>query len=143
MLLTHPDFEGCVELGIYTSAASEILDRLWDNYEGFAAYFHARDVSLRDLGHLLEEVFVPAYLHVKSNLDRGALYSLNNEITENVLGGLLNKPGFRDLWNEWDDHTRQTFLQEPIEELLGRILFEEHAEQFARVFIAAYESHRA
>ncbi len=126
-------------MGIYTSAASEILDRLWENYDGFAAYFHARDVSLRDLGHLLDEVFVPAYLHVKSNLDRGAVYSLHHEITENVLGGLLNKPGFRDLWDEWDDHTRQTFLQEPVEELVGRILFEDYAEQFAQMFIAAFE----
>ncbi len=130
-------------MGIYTSAASEILDRLWESYDGFAAYFHAQDVNLRDLGHLLEEVFVPAYLHVKSNLDRVALHSLNHEITENVLGGLLNKPGFRALWDEWDDHTRQTFLQEPIEELLGRILFEEHADRFAQVFITAYENYHA
>ena len=143
MFLAHPDFEGCVELGIYTSAASEILDRLWESYDGFAAYFHAQDVNLRDLGHLLEEVFVPAYLQVKSSLDRVALHSLNHEITENVLGGLLNKPGFRALWDEWDDHTRQTFLQEPIEELLGRIIFEEHADRFAQVFITAYENYHA
>ncbi|MBI5930285.1 MAG: hypothetical protein HY862_13325 [Chloroflexi bacterium] len=129
-------------MGIYTSAASEILDRLWEGYEGFAAYFHERDVSLRDLGHVLEEVFVPAYLHVKSNLDRSALYSLQHEITEDVLGGLMHKPGFRNLWDEWDDHTRQTFLQEPIEEQLGRMLFEGHADQFAQIFIAAYEAYR-
>lgn len=128
-------------MSLYTSAVSEILDRLWEGYDGFADYFHERNVNLRDLGHLLEEVFVPAYLYVKKSLDQNAVVSLHQEIADHILGGLMSKPGFRDLWEEWDAHTRQTFLGKPIEEQLGRILFEHYADQFARTFVSAFEAY--
>jgi len=130
-------------MGLYTSAASEILDKLWEGYDGFAAYFHLHEVSLRDLGHLLEEIFVPAYLEVKNSLDPNVLASLQHQISDDVMTSLLEKPGFRVLWDEWDENTRLAFLQEPTEEHLSRVLFEDYREQFAQFYVQAYETYRA
>jgi hypothetical protein len=130
-------------MGVYTSATSFILDKLWDEVEGFADYFHVHGASLRDLGHLVDEVFVSAYLSLKSGLDQEDLAMLESQIAADVLAPLMHKQGFRELWSEWDHATRESFVADQIELHLGRLLFEVYAAQFAKAYVRAYETYLA
>src|SRR5215471_1010824 len=103
---------------VYCSAASRMLDLLWED-DDFRDYFHARGRDLSDLGKLTHEVFVPAYRKVKDALDPAGLRMLEAQLTQDMLQPFYDRPGFRQVWEEWDQPTRDAFVQEQSEVALA------------------------
>jgi hypothetical protein len=124
----------------YCKAASRVLDTLWEDQE-FRAHFHDQRVELGQLGHLTHEVFVPAYLSVKQQLDPAALLMLEAQVAEDLLTPYYNRPGFREIWDEWDQDTRQAFVGEQSEAELANTLLYLYATNFAEAFQAAYAAY--
>lgn len=106
---------------VYCKAASAVLDTLWED-EGFRAFFYDLGYELADLGPLTHDVFVPAYLQVKRSLEGGALEMLEAQVTEDLLAPLYDRDNFREMWESWDQPTRDAFLREQSEMQLGRLL---------------------
>ncbi|NDJ78114.1 MAG: hypothetical protein GYB65_17840 [Chloroflexi bacterium] len=106
---------------LYDKAASAILDKLWEDYE-FRDFFYDLGYELADLGPLIHDVFVPAYLGVKRRLEGGALEMLEAQVTQDLLSPLYDRPNFREMWEQWDQPTRDAFLREQSEMQLGLLL---------------------
>jgi hypothetical protein len=106
---------------VYCKAASTVLDALWGDQE-FRSFFYNRGYDLSGLGPLTHDVFVPAYLHVKQSLQGGELEMLEAQITQDVLSPLYRRPHFREIWEQWDQATRDAFLREQSEMQLAELL---------------------
>lgn len=125
---------------VYCKAASAVLDTLWDNME-FRDYFHEQGYELGDLGPLTHDTFVPAYLSVKKLLKGGALEMLEAQVTEDLLGPLYDRPNFREIWEAWDQPTRDEFLREQSEMQLGLLLVMAYDAQLADAYQQAFEQY--
>jgi hypothetical protein len=106
---------------VYCKAASAVLDALWDDHE-FRSFFHNRGYELSHLGPLTHDVFVPAYLRVKQSLQGGELEMLEAQVTQDILAPLYRRPHFREIWEQWDQATRDAFLREQSEMHLAELL---------------------
>jgi hypothetical protein len=106
---------------VYCKAASVVLDELWESND-FRAFFYGLGYELADLGPLTHDLFVPAYLHVKQRLQGGELEMLEAQVTEDILGPLYDRPNFREIWEEWDQATREEFVREQSEMEMARLL---------------------
>jgi hypothetical protein len=106
---------------VYCRAASAVLDELWGS-DDFRAFFYDLGYELAELGPLTHDVFVPAYLRIKRLLQGGELEMLEAQVTEDILGPLYNRPSFREVWEAWDQATREEFIREQSEMELGRLL---------------------
>lgn len=124
----------------YCKAASTLLDMLWEE-AGMREYFHDQGVDLSALGPLTHEVFVPAYRHVKDHLDSNALMLLEAQVTQDMLEPFYDRPGFRQVWDEWDAPTRDEFIREQSELQLAQLLYNFYAEEFADAYKTAYRAH--
>jgi hypothetical protein len=122
---------------VYCRAASAVLDALWED-PGFREDFTRHGYDLADLGKLVHDVFVPAYLDVKRALQGGPLEMLEAQVTDDVLGPLADRPSFRALWAEWDPPTRQAFLREQSEMQLGLLIVAIHENRLAGAYKAAF-----
>jgi hypothetical protein len=91
---------------------------------------------------LTHEVFAPAYLQMKGNLDSEGLALLEAEVTEDLLSPYYERPGFRRIWDEWDQETRDSFVREQSEVALAQLLLKLYAEDFADAYKAAYADYR-
>lgn len=129
-------------MSFYNQAASAVLDMLWDDAD-FREYFHQRGADLTKLGPLTPEVFVPAYVAVRQSLDAEGLSLLEAQVTEDLLDPYWDRPGFREIWNSWDEQTRNEFIQAQSEEQLARLLVQMFAETFDAAYRAAYEGYCA
>ena len=125
---------------VYCKPASVVLDKLWED-ESFRDYFYDRGLDLADLGPMVHDVFVPAYLHIKSGLEGGALEMLEAQVTEDLLSPLYDRPNFREMWESWGVEMRQSFLQEQSEMQLGSLLVMVYADQLAEEYKKAYQRH--
>jgi len=105
----------------YCKAASAVLDHLWEDRE-FRAFFHSMGYELGDLGPLTHDLFVPAYLSVKHSLKGGALELLEAQVTEDLLAPLYARDRFREMWEAWDQATRDAFLREQSEMQLAQLV---------------------
>jgi hypothetical protein len=124
----------------YCKAASTVLDALWDDQD-FRDHFHANGAELSHLGHLTHEVFVPAYLAVKEQLDSNALSMLEGQVAEDLLAPYYDRPGFREIWDEWDQATREAFVGEQSEVALANLLLYLYASTFADTYKSAYAAY--
>ncbi len=106
---------------MYCRAASAVLDQLWEDRE-FRAFFHSMGYDLGDLGPLTHDLFVPAYLSVKGSLKGGALELLEAQVTEDLLAPLYARDRFREIWEAWDQATRDSFLREQSEMQLAQLV---------------------
>jgi len=106
---------------VYCRAASTVLDALWDDQE-FRSFFYSQGYDLSRLGPLTHDVFVPAYLRVKQSLQGGELEMLEAQVTQDVLSPLYRRPHFREIWEQWDQATRDAFLREQSELHLAELL---------------------
>jgi len=122
---------------VYCKAASAVLDVLWDDTE-FRAYFHDLGFELSDLGPLTHDIFVPAYLNVKRQLGGGALEMLEAQVTEDLLSPLYQRPHFREIWDVWDQATREEFLREQSEMQLGLLLVMAYDRQLTEAYKQAF-----
>lgn len=125
---------------VYCKAASAILDNLWDDTE-FRAFFYDLGYDLSDLGVVTHDVFVPAYLSIKRLLQGGALEMLEAQVTEDLLAPLYDRPNFRELWEAWDQPTRDAFLREQSEMQLGRLVAMAYDGQLADAYKQAFLTH--
>ena len=125
---------------VYCKAASAVLDTLWVD-AGFRDYFRHQGTDLRQLGVIMHSVFVPAYLDVRQGLAGGPLELLEAQVTEDLLGPFYDRPGFRELWDAWDQSTRDAFLREQSEMGLGRLLVAGYASALADAYCRAFEVH--
>lgn len=122
---------------VYCSAASRMLDMLWEDGV-LKEYFHAIGQDLSDLGKLTHEVFVPAYRKIKDGLDPAGLRMLEAQLTQDMLQPFYDRPGFRQVWEEWDQPTRDAFVQEQSEVQLAELLINLFADEFADAYKAAF-----
>ncbi len=129
-------------MSLYDQAASKVLDMLWEE-EDFRSYFHSLGVDLADLGPLTVEVFVPAYIRVKKSLDIRSLELLEADVTQDLLEPFYDRPGFRQVWNEWDQETRDEFIREQSEMRVATLLIQIYAEQFAEAYKTSFEMYQA
>jgi hypothetical protein len=106
---------------VYCRAASTVLDALWGDQE-FRSFFYNRSYDLSGLGPLTHDVFVPAYLSVKQSLQGGELEMLEAQVTQDVLSPLYRRARFREIWEQWDQATRDAFLREQSEMQLAELL---------------------
>jgi hypothetical protein len=106
---------------VYCKAASAVLDTLWDDQD-FRNFFYDLGYELSDLGPLTHDVFVPAYLSIKRLLRGGELEMLEAQVTEDLLAPLYDRPNFREIWEAWDQATRDAFLREQSEMQLAQML---------------------
>ncbi len=106
---------------VYCKAASAVLDTLWES-DDFRDFFYDLGYELAELGPLTHDVFVPAYLKIKRLLQGGELEMLEAQVTEDILGPLYDRPSFREIWEAWDQATREEFVREQSEMELGRLL---------------------
>ena len=106
---------------VYCKAASAVLDTLWDDQD-FRSFFYDLGYELSDLGPLTHDVFVPAYLSIKRLLRGGELEMLEAQVTEDLLAPLYDRPNFREIWEAWDQATRDAFLREQSEMQLAQML---------------------
>jgi hypothetical protein len=127
-------------MSMYDKAASAVLDTLWDD-TGFREFFHQRGYDLAALGPLIPGVFVPAYLTVRQSLDGGALAMLEAQVTEDLLSPLYDRPNFRQIWDEWDQATRDAFLREQSEMQLGLLLVMVYDQQLVEAYKRAFENY--
>ncbi len=125
---------------VYDKAASVVLDTLWERPE-FRAFFYQHGYTLSALGALVHKVFVPAYLHVRESLQGGELELLEAQVTDTVLVPLHNRPSFREMWESWDQETRDAFVREQIEMELARAMVERHGPLFEQAYRRAFEAH--
>ncbi len=126
----------------YCKAASTVLDTLWAEPD-IREYFHSLGSELSDLGPLTHEIFVPAYRAVKEQLDAEAMSLLEAQITEDLLTPFYDRPGFRQVWDEWNQEMREEFVHEQMEIFLARLLLRFYADEFAEAFKAAYNTYLA
>lgn len=124
-------------MSAYTKAANYILDTLWED-ESFRAYFYAQEIELADLGPLIKIVFEPAYLRFKADQDPNALQLLESQITEDLLAPLRKQPNFTRMWEEWDQQTRDEFVQEQSELQLAKLLIQVYESILVDVYQQAY-----
>jgi hypothetical protein len=129
-------------MSLYDQAASKVLDLLWEE-EDFRSYFHSLGADLSDLGPLTVEVFVPAYLKVKKGLDAQSLELLEADVTQDLLEPFYDRPGFRQVWAEWDQETRDEFIREQSEVRVATLLIQIYADQFAEAYKASFETYHA
>ncbi len=122
---------------VYDKAASVVLDTLWDDVE-FRSFFYALNYSLNDLGPLIREVFVPAYLRVRRSLQGGELEMLEAQVTEDLLAPLYDRPTFREMWESWDQATKEEFLRAQSEMQLGQLLVLVYDTQLAEAYKQAF-----
>jgi hypothetical protein len=127
---------------VYCKAASAILDTLWEDMD-FRAYFHRQGCDLGDLGPLTHDVFVPAYLSVRRTLQGGALEMLEAQVTEDLLSPLYDQPHFREMWEVWDQPTRDEFLREQSEMQLGLLIVMAYDAQLAEAYKQAFANRQA
>ncbi|MBI5957985.1 MAG: hypothetical protein HY866_04570 [Chloroflexi bacterium] len=127
---------------VYCKAASAILDTLWDDRE-FRNFFYDMGYELSDLGPLVHDVFVPAYLRVKRSLRGGDLEMLEAQVTEDVLAPLYNRPNFREIWDAWDQPTRDEFVREQSEMQLAELLVMAYDTRLVDAYKQAFLDHRA
>jgi hypothetical protein len=125
---------------VYCKAASAILDTLWDDQD-FRAFFYDLGYDLGDLGAVTHDVFVPAYLTIKRLLQGGALEMLEAQVTEDLLAPLYNRPHFREMWEAWDQATRDEFLREQSEMQLGMLVAMAYDGQLADAYKQAFLDH--
>src|SRR5512142_2905895 len=126
----------------YCKAASTVLDTLWSEPD-VRQYFHGLGVDLADLGPLTHEIFVPAYRAVKDQLDAEAMALFEAQVTEDLLTPFYNRPGFRQVWDEWDQDMREEFIREQTELNLAQLLIRFYAEEFMESFKQAFDGYRA
>ncbi len=129
-------------MSMYTKAASFVLDMLWED-EAFREYFYDLDAELADLGPLSQAVFEPAYLRFKDSLDTDALQMLESQVTQDLLTPLFRRPGFREMWEQWDEETREAFIKEQTELQLAKLLFQVYDQQLSTVYKQAYANYLA
>ena len=125
---------------VYCSAASRMLDLLWDD-DGLRDHFHAQGYDLSALGKLTHEVFVPAYRKIKDGLDPAGLRMLEAQLTQDMLQPFYDRPGFRQVWEEWDQPTRDAFIQEQSEVQLAELLVKFFSDEFADAYKAAFDAY--
>jgi hypothetical protein len=125
-------------MSAYTKAASFVLDSLWEHDE-FRDFCYSLDAELADLGPLTQSVFEPAYLQFKASLDENALLMLESQVTADLLSPLLGRPGFREIWAQWDLATREEFIQEQSELQLARLLIQVYDQQLIALYKHAYK----
>lgn len=125
---------------VYCKAASLVLDTLWDDDE-FRDFFYDYEHELADLGPLIHDVFVPAYLRVKQLLQSGELSILEAQVTEDLLAPLYDRSTFREMWESWDQATRNEFLREQSEMKLAQLLMMVYDLQLAEAYRAAFLDH--
>ena len=126
----------------YTKAASYVLDTLW-KAETFRVYFYDLDTDLTDLGPLVQIVFEPAYLKVKQTLEPAALHRLEAQVTTDLLTPLYRRPGFREMWEQWSEKTRQDFIHEQSELQLAKLLIQVYDQELATAYQKAYAGYLA
>lgn len=124
----------------YCKAASTILDTLWAETD-LRDYFRELGVELSMLGPLTHEVFVPAYRAVRDQLDAEALGLLEAQVTEDLLSPYYDRPGFRQVWEDWDSGTRADFIREQSELQLALLLLRFYGDAFAEAYKAAYRAY--
>lgn len=129
-------------MSAYTKAASFILDTLWQD-DGFREHFHRLGVSLADLGHLVDTVFVPAYLWFKRSLDPADLARLQKSVVVPLIIPLLRQPSFREMWEQWDQATQLAFVREQTELPLAKLLIQVYHQQLDAAFRQAYARYSA
>src|SRR5260370_31123822 len=122
---------------VHCQAASTVLDMLWEDLE-VRREFSELGADLNDLGPLTHEVFVPAFLHFKANLDPSALGMLDAQVTEELLEPHYDSPNFREAWDGWNDDTRNGFLREQTEVKLAQLLMRFYADEFFNAYKAAF-----
>ncbi len=125
----------------YCKAASMVLDTLWAEPD-VRQYFHALGVELSDLGPLTHEIFVPAYRAVKDQLDTEAMSLFEAQVTEDLLTPFYDRPGFRQVWDEWDQAMREEFIREQTELSLAQLLIRFYAEEFTDSYKEACAGYR-
>jgi hypothetical protein len=106
---------------VYCKAASAVLDILWES-DDFREFHYDLGYELAELGPLTHDVFVPAYLRIKQLLQGGELEMLEAQVTEDMLAPLYDRPSFREIWEAWDQATREEFVREQSEMELARLL---------------------
>ena len=126
----------------YTRAASSVLDTLWQD-DDFRQYFYDLDAELADLGPLVQVVFEPAYLRLKTEMDPNALQMLESQVTTDLMAPLHRRPGFRAMWEQWDSQTRQDFIDEQTELQLAKLLIQVYDRQLDAAYRAAYANYLA
>ena len=124
-------------MSLYDKAASAVLDTLWEDHQ-FRAFFHDLGYELADLGPLIPEVFVPAYVDFKYSLEGGALEMLEAQVTQDLLSPLYDRPNFREMWEQWDQPTRDAFLREQSEMQLGLLLVMVYETELTDVYQRAF-----
>jgi hypothetical protein len=125
---------------MYCKAASLVLDTLWDD-DSFREFFYDYDHELADLGPLIHDVFVPAYRRVKRLLQSSELAMLEAQVTEDLLEPLYDRPSFREIWDSWDQTTRDEFLREQSEMQLAQLLMMVYDGQLDEEYRAAFLDH--
>jgi hypothetical protein len=125
---------------IYCKAASMVLDTLWAEPD-VRQHFYAQSVELSDLGPLTHGVFVPAYRWVKDQLDAEAMALFEAQVTEDLLAPFYDRPGFRQVWDEWNQEMRQEFIREQSELSLAQLLIRFYTEEFAESYKRAFAIH--
>ena len=125
---------------VYCKAASAVLDTLWES-EDFRDFFYELGYELAELGPLTHDVFVPAYLSVKRTLQGGELEMLEAQVTEDMLAPLYDRPSFREIWEAWDQATREEFLHEQSEMQLAQLLMMVYAPQMDEAYRGAFLDH--
>ena len=124
----------------YCKAASMVLDTIWEDLT-VRQYFSTLGADLQDLGPLVHDVFVPAYRSVKDSLNPGALALLDAQVTEDLLNPFYDRPGFREIWDQWDQDTRNEFIHEQSEARLAQLLLQFYIEEFIAAYEEAYEKY--
>jgi hypothetical protein len=125
----------------YCKAASMVLDTLWAEPD-MRQHFYAQGVELSDLGPLTHEVFVSAYRAVKDQLDAEAMALFEAQVTEDLLAPFYDRPGFRQVWDEWNQEMREEFIREQSELNLALLLIRFYQEEFAESYKHAFAVYR-
>lgn len=125
---------------VYCKAASLVLDELWED-DHFRDFFYLYDYGLAELGPLTHGVFVPAYRRVKALLRGGELEMLEAQVTEDLLAPLYDRPNFREMWESWDQETREEFLLEQSEMQLAQLLMMVYDTQMDEAYREAFLDH--
>ncbi len=126
---------------LYCRAASAVLDALWEEPD-IREHFQAQGASLHDLGRLTHEVFADAYCFIRANIDPQGLSMLEADVTTQLLTPFYDRSTFREVWEEWDEPTRDAFIREQLEEQLARLLIHFYFDEFAGAFKTAYAGYR-
>ena len=131
---------GRARMYVYDKAASVVLDALWERPD-FRVFFDQHGYTLSDLGSLVHKVFVPAYLRVRTSLQGGELELLEAKVTDDVLVPLHDRSNFRELWESWDQETRDVFVREQIEMGLAHEMLSHHEGLFVEAYRQAFEAY--